>query len=259
VADTAPEQATLSDIDFSAYVRPDLFSSVEKILGVRESLFYCVRVAAFSWLVMLGITGWWLHEQGWTILVSTVFAVGIVGFLTSVLLGVILTVRRLLDEIVHLLDISLEIVGRVMLDIADVQDRGLALTAATVLEGVSNEIIVPTIESVINAKLGFLGKPILWVYRGTFVRVTKQAARILVKYGETIDNRFAEEGDKSFAFGDTVEVGAEWSHQFISVAREFASGSARRVKLVLFLPFWALFGLLLVLLIAIVALAGSLG
>ena len=259
----APAIATVDDIDYSKYHRPEIQESVERILSVRKNGLYFGTIVFLAWVAatLSAVILFREEEMIWIIVIA--FVAMVAGFFWAISVGAMMATRRVINEVVRLVEIAGDITSQILADMGDVREKGLALTAATVFEGVSTHVIVPTVESVIRSQLGLLAIPLMWIYRGTIQRLSRSITRAMVKKGKQLDEHLAQANaspeatgeDASAApsaevkaptksFGERVEKGAETAQKYLRVVRGVVKAGALAAKTVLLVPLFVVFALM---------------
>lgn len=157
-------------LDLSRYRTDELASKIAEILSVPEAIRTVSKTTSFATIGLLivnillyvfvnnALTPWLLSS------VYALLAAVPLGFI----LGLVRVAGRLIDRIEDLLKLTLQTSLAVSHDYQSIQSGEKELpSAADIVAHVYNGIILPIIESTVTNSLGFVGTPLLWVYRYT--------------------------------------------------------------------------------------------
>lgn len=235
---------TIDAIDYSAYQSPELRASIESILSVPGTLVFFLRVAGLSFPLCELLITWAFRDKGWLTFGAAVVAGLFASFIFAVLLGITLCLRRILREIVKVIDKTLDIVGTVISDLGATGDRGSTQTIACVFGGVSRNLVLPIMESVVRAQLGFFGRPLLWVYRRVFVKTVDAATNRILLAATKIQVPGRERlAPVSEAVTTKIKSGAVTADWALATIRPYVVGGSRALSLAVLLPAWVVLGM----------------
>jgi hypothetical protein len=163
------ELQAATGIDFGRYYKPGL---LERIAGLFDALSYvplCARWVATT-LVVAGI--YWLWLFGWRspwAWVPALFWTLAGGLLVGALLAIRGVVRRGLEHVGEVFDVSLELVASALDDCASLQAARKPPEWKDVLEGILIAAVAPSMGAAFRARLPLLGRPVAWVLDRTLL------------------------------------------------------------------------------------------
>ena len=243
--DAAGQEAALLEaidkIDYSAYEKAELRASIETILSVPGTVLFFLRVVLLSFPLCELLITWSFREKGWLTFASAVGGGLIASLVFAVLLGITLCLRRILTEMVKVIDSTLEIVGQVVADIGAGGDDGVIKTTACVFGAVSRNLVLPIVESVVRAQLGFFGRPLLWVYRKVFVKAVDAATNRILLAASKIRVPGSERlAGTTESMGGKLKSGAVTADWLLATIRPYVVGGSRALSLGILVPAWIL-------------------
>lgn len=166
-----------SKIDFRQYQTPELVRSVTDLIDVRgiylRSAFKVLVTTVIVTLLIL--FAFWSRVEGiWWIpvLMAAVFA----GTWLGGLYAIIQVVNQSFGNMTRIVDQLLELTKRIASDMRGISSGEIEKpTPAQLVKGAYTHVVLPVVETAISEQLGFLGGPVLFVYRmtlGQLVRLT---------------------------------------------------------------------------------------
>lgn len=243
------EQALLQEIDeidYTAYESPELRASIESILSVPGTVIFFARVVGLSFPLCELLITWSFRDKAWLTFGAAIIAGLLASFVFAILLGMTLCLRRILTETVNVIDKTLEIVATVVVDLGASGDEGIVKTTACVFGAVSRNLILPIVESVVRAQLGFLGRPLLWVYRRVFVRAVDAATNRILLAASKLQLPGQERlAPATEAVGTRITSGAETADWVLAKIRPYVVGGSRALTLGILIPAWILVAMVL--------------
>ena len=178
--DTANSTNSASEFDLSKYRTAELVENVTEIINVPGGIWEVFKTAAFATVLvaillvvirMLGIaTGAeWFLISIYSIVVA--IAYGFLLGLLRVVYGCLINVDEVLKQILDISDLATD-------DVAALNSGQKQLPPGNILiSKVYDDVVMPTLETVVAESLGLLGKPVLWIYR----RTIGSAVRYVIK------------------------------------------------------------------------------
>ena len=146
---------------------PDLFMQIAKTAFV--AVFIAVAVACTMWVFAIA--------EGLTLFLVTAYAIAL-AVVFGIVLGILRVVRNSLINVDEVLDHLLKISGFAVDDLSALHSGTQRIPSGdVVLSKVYDDVIMPTVETVVSDSFGFFGKPILWFYR----RTIGSAVRYVIK------------------------------------------------------------------------------
>ncbi|MEO1480957.1 MAG: hypothetical protein AAFU77_02545 [Myxococcota bacterium] len=223
-------KSALAGVDFERYQTDELRSSIEDILSVAGNVVFFLRTLFVTWLmgpiVMLVVfreSSWWVQLL-WTAYGLTTF------LLLGVATGIFFTQRRLLRNIVGIVDVIFEVSDKVLEDIGGLESRGVGATTAMLVSTVDGAVIRPVVEAVLTARFGFFARPLKWMYRGTISRTVAAIESALLAWGEKTDEEIQRDNAEREAAGDVPKTVLARARDMTMRVREF-SAAARSVAI----------------------------
>jgi hypothetical protein len=187
------EEIPAAKLDLSRYRTSGLVGNVVELISVPHALRRVIVVTLYLSTAVCAAIGMifaqaTLSGVGWLALCAYSL---IAGFGLGILLGVLRVLSRALASIEELLKITLNITENAADDYAKLQSGAIHIpSAGELVEQVYEEVLLPTIEEAVAEAFGFLGRPILWLYRrsvGAAVRyVIKKMARFTMTQKQAV-------------------------------------------------------------------------
>jgi hypothetical protein len=231
--------AAVEQIDYSRYESPQLRESIEAILSVGGTIKCFLRAVFFSFPICQLLIMWAFSDKGWLTYAMAILAGLVVSMLLAVLLGITLCLRRILNEAVRVIDRTLDIVGSIIADMGATTDRGLIATSASVFGGVSRNLVMPIVQSVLQAQLGYLSWPILWLYRRVLLRAVDIATSRILLAATSIKFPGQERmKDTAGHVGGQLEAGAKTADWLLATIRPYVIGGSRAFNSAILIPAW---------------------
>lgn len=157
-------------IELSRYKTDELVSRIVEILSIPEAILMVLRTTVFAVVCLIAANSLiytlgdhsrllWLFSSVYAIAIALVLGFG---------LGLIRVASSFLSRVEGLLQLTLKISRAVSEDSRAVSGGEKRMPSASeIVEHVYEEVIMPTVESVVSKTFGFVGKPLLWLYRRT--------------------------------------------------------------------------------------------
>ena len=141
------------------------------------------------------------------------------------------TKRRLLRNMQSIVDIIFDVCDRVLDDLGNVKSHGIGITAVILVSNVDSMVIRPVVEGVLRSKLGFLSRPLLWMYRGTIGRIIKVIENTLIRMADEDDEDIAGEDDIKLETGEESKSLIQHAENATMKLKDFMK-SAHEVSLI---------------------------
>jgi len=248
---------SIDDVDYSKYNSPELRQSIESILSVGRTLNFQLSVIALAFPIGLSLIVWTFWDKGRLPVAASVLVGPFVSMSLAILLATTLSARRILNEILNVIDRTLDIVAKILGDVGAFRDEGLAKTTASIFGGVSRNLVLPIAENVVRNQLGPFGRPLLWLYRRVFARavdytttaILSSAGRLLAAEKSDADESHPDGSAEDTSddevtgslVGDKIAAGVESADAFLQSIRPFVVGASRKLMAAVLLPLWAVF------------------
>ncbi|MEZ6044686.1 MAG: hypothetical protein R3C11_03700 [Planctomycetaceae bacterium] len=162
--------AKTAKLDLSRYRTDQIASRVAEILSVPRAIRTLFNTWGFVVLVLL-ITNFVLNGLGghnWYIWIISFVYVLFITVPLGLCLGLIRVATDLLDRTELLLRLILETSVQVAHDYQKIREEGVRIpSAGEIVAHVYEHVVLPAAESAVSKSFGFLGRPLLWIYRYT--------------------------------------------------------------------------------------------
>ena len=166
-----------SKIDFAKYRTPELLESVMNLIDIRGIYVRSAKRVAIGMLA-LGVVGgllFWSRTDSIYWFAPIVLYCFLVGAIMGLFYAIAEVIRHSLSNMLKVVELMLEVTKKVAADVASVSEgKSKMPSARELVEGVYREVLLPTVERAITSQLGFVGKPVLFLYRMTLGRVVNK-------------------------------------------------------------------------------------
>lgn len=232
----------IDQLDYSQYEKPELRASIESLLSVAGTLKYFLSVLCCTFPASFALIIWLFSDRGWLTIFASVIGSALASFIIATLLAITLATRRILNEAIKVIDLTLKIVADVLQALGTIDERDTFTTVAQVFGGVSRNLVLPIVESVVSSQLGCVGWPVMLLYRRTFAKAvdytTNRLLYISHKITAPITQHTAGTTDQLM---EHVQSGAEVVEWLFHNVRPYVVTGSRSVTWGLLLPLWCLF------------------
>ena len=172
--------ADVQDLDLSKYKSAELAENILEIVSI-PGLFWQIAktacLAIFIAVVAAIVVRTFAIAEGLTFFLITAYSI-VLAVVFGVALGVLRVIHRNLINVDEILDHLLKISGYAVDDLSSLRSGQQQIPPGdVVLSKVYDDVIMPTVETVVSESLGIVGKPILWIYR----RTLGSAVRYVIK------------------------------------------------------------------------------
>lgn len=195
-----------SHLDFRRYQTDKLRWVIEDILSVRGNLAFFMRTLFLVWIMgpvimplLFSDSETWVRAL-WGLYGAFSFFFIALGF------AIFITKRRMLSNMVNIVDVLFAACDQVLNDIGEMKNRGVEITAVTLVSGVNTSVIQPVVEGVLRSKLGFFATPLLRIYQGTFKKIIRAIETAVAKMAKEENQRFATGDDGQNISGNRSET-----------------------------------------------------
>ncbi|NIM17783.1 MAG: hypothetical protein GTO45_37885 [Candidatus Aminicenantes bacterium] len=205
----AERLAQKTGIDFKKYRNPEIVKRISDLIGFHNQTTAFLLKYTGLFLIIIAVLCLWFHAREMSIFGIVLFA--IVGILFSVAEGVSLGLIKLVkkgvkdgaDTVILMLDFVKEAKQDIYALIKNKRDTKIFVS--NVLEGISYDVFIPTVNQIIREKLKLLAKPVNFIIENTIFLLTKSlseaADKIAIKDSkddtEQIGSQEAEEQEKA--------------------------------------------------------------
>lgn len=168
-----------SEFDFSVYRKPELFEKIGALISVPRTLVTIAKCGLAAVLIIWVVLSLGFGDHvGWAWYLA-LYAYGtIISIGLGVLTGMAFALNRGLANLVHILDMSLEISQQATQDLAALRDGTTKPpTVQQIITGVYDQVMLPTLEGVVRGQSRWLGGIIFPVYRWTLGRLARRVLK----------------------------------------------------------------------------------
>ena len=247
--------------DFSKYRSRDIVNKLAEILNIRGSLANVISTAAYLVLVLFAVfIAFWILVSDLALLEVAFLSIFIllVGIVLGVPLGLLRVVHKSLANIEGVLTILLDSSNHAALDFAAMRSGDVEIPSGKeIVTGMYEQVIMPSVEEVVSEAFGFLGKPILWMYRKTIGgAVSRLLIAARVKEDGVIDQRVSFEELNTPEVDQAVQAlsdRAKPALRFIASANSIVTSIAGGLRSYAIRPLYFVFWCLLLLALSPVA------
>ena len=233
---------TIDELDYAKYEKPELRASIESMLSVVGTLKFFLGVLCSTFPLSFTFIVWLFSDRGWLTILACVVGSALASFMIATLLAITLATRRILNETTKVIDLTLEIVADVLQDLGTTQERGLVATIAQVFGGVSRNLVLPIVESVISSQLGCLGWPVVWLYRRTFAKAVDYTTNRILFASHKITAPITQRAEGTATqLTEQVQSGAEMVEWLFTNVRPYVVTGSRSITWVVLMPLWCVF------------------
>ena len=248
MSEASKTSETAGEFDLSKYQTAELVENITEIINVPGGIWEVFKTAFFA-IIFAGILMAVIRALG--------IAAGVEWFLISIYSIVIAIVFGFLLGLLRVVYSCLINVDEVLKQILNISEHAADDVAAlhsgqqqsppgnVLISKVYDEVVMPTVETVVSESLGILGKPILWIYRrtiGSAVRyVIKQSA--IKKSSSKSAEKLRHETKKTL----NELVATEETKSYLQRAREIVSTIGTGLRLFAIRPLFVIYVVLLIL------------
>ena len=168
-------------LDFTKYRRQELVDSVSDLVDVKAVyarglllvLFVALLAAAIVGVIFLNkLEGW----QLWTVVAVGAFS----GLLIGTLIAIFRFINRSFGNLTSIVDQLLELTKVVTVDIREIDSGAVEVpNTQELVRGLYSQVVLPIVEESVAGQLGFLGGPVLFVYRLTLGNLVRWTIKLL--------------------------------------------------------------------------------
>ncbi|MEM7454901.1 MAG: hypothetical protein AAF456_11180 [Planctomycetota bacterium] len=244
-----------SDQKFSlqSYRTPELFETVKELVSIPGAFRKLAGWCMFGGFVMLIIavvaffSGW---IQGLWAVFFCAYSLffGVVGGLA---VGIADVIRRSSAGMLKLVDLLFGVTEQVAKDFRNLSsgDQKLPPTRELV-QMVYADVILPVVENAVGGMLGFLGQPVLWIYRQSLGRAVHAAIKLIpVEATKEEEQKLEEAKDGMKNVAGAIAQREEKILGNLQKARKAVAGIGGTLRAVVMIPCYIVFTLLLLVLI----------
>ena len=237
--------ANHAKIDLAKYRTDELASKVAEILSVPASIRTVMKTTLFAILLLI-VANSLLYAAGnralfpW--LVSSLYAL-VIATVLGFILGLIRVARLLALRSEGLLQLTLKTSNEVAIDYQSVRSGERQMPAATeIVEHVYDGVVLPAMESAVTNSFGFVGTPLLWVYRRTIGGFIRFVIKRMKTDSLTDEDRRTVELEADKLFRDVAD-NASNIESVLGNALSFTQHASRMLRRVFLWPVQLVFGL----------------
>lgn len=237
------EHENLSKVNFARYQTDELRMAIEEILSITGNLAFFIRTVLLVWVTGPIIMPLLFPYSATWVKVMWSFYGALSFFFIAVGLGIFFTKRRLLQNILNIVDIIFEVCGSVLDDLGRIRSRGVGITAVTLVSSVDASVIRPVVEGILRSKLGFLSRPLLWMYEGTIGSIIQVIEKTLTEMAAKEDQSIEQDneyllksGDEPISLIQRAEDSTQRLRDFIGLAQEVSMKAASKITKFAMIP-----------------------
>lgn len=187
------DNESILKVNFNQYQTDELRTAIEEILSITGNITFFLRTLMLVWVTGPIIMFLLFTDSAvWVRLIWSFYG-ALSFFFLAVSFGIFFTKRRLLRNMQSIVDVIFEVCCKVLDDLGHIRSRGIGITAVTLVSNVDSSVIRPVVEGVIRSKLGFLSRPLLWMYRGTIGKIIEIIENTLAKMAAEEDEGITEQ------------------------------------------------------------------
>lgn len=224
-------------IDYEQYERPQLRESIESLLSVAATLKVFGLCLLVTFPMIWGLIAVLFLGRGWLVFGGATAGGFVIAGVLSLLAAMLLVARKILAETVRMVDETFGIVATIVKDIGAARAQGVVGTTAAVFRGVNRHLVLPIVEGSVRARFGWFSSPILWLYRGVFLRTIDASTQAML----TAASQIQVPGSAYVAFAtDTLHSGVsstavsvDW---WLEALRPYVSVSTRAIRIAVLAP-----------------------
>ena len=166
-----PTSGPTKKFDFSKYRSREIVDKLSEVLNIRGSFVNVIRTAScleFTLLVVFVVVCVLIADLAFLEMALLSVLILLVGIVLGVTLGLLRVVHQSLANIEGVMAILLDSSKLAALDFAAMRSGDVEIPSGKeIVTGMYEQVIMPSIEEVVSEGFGFLGTPILWMYRKT--------------------------------------------------------------------------------------------
>lgn len=237
------EESSATKLDLSRYRTSGLVGHVVELISVPHALRRVIVVTLYLSTAVCAAIGLIFAQAelsgvGWIVLCAYSL---IAGFGLGILLGFLRVLSRALASIEELLKITLNITGNAADDYANLQSGTMQMpSAGELVEQVYEEVVLPTIEEAVSEAFGFLGRPILWLYRRSVGAAVRYVIKKMARFTMTQKQETATVEETKQHIG-TLSKYSQHIRDYTTQAAEFVHRVSRRIRFFATLPLYIAF------------------
>lgn len=234
-------------LDLSRYRTGGLVGNLVELISVPHALRRVVVVTLYLTTAVCFAIGVIFYQAtlsgiGWLVLCAYSL---IAGFGLGILLGFLRVLSRALVSIEELLKITLKITESAADDYANLQSGATRMpSAGELVEQVYEEVLLPTMEEAVSEAFGFIGRPILWLYRRSIGAAVRYVIKKMARFSMTQEQAVAtvEETKQHI---ETLAKYPEYIRDYTKRAAELVHRVSRKIRFYATLPLYIAFFLCL--------------
>ena len=196
-------------IEFEKYRKPEIIDTLLETTAFLTNPISVISVFLKNLVMVCAILNFalvaWCYMNDvpfWIVLIF--FATGNLGFpVVGLSLGVMDVIKKLADDLIKTLQLAMDLNIEVMQDVSQLRTRPLP-PVSDLTKGVVLVVMYPSIRQIVLGKVGFIGKPFLWIlewilltFTTVFDKVVEQSTpteEVLREKVEQADNEFERIG-----------------------------------------------------------------
>lgn len=243
----APESITKTEADASAtkldlarYRTSELAGRLVELISVPHAFgriaLVTICIAAAAWLtVTIVFQQAELSGLGW--LGLSAYAL-VIGFVLGVALGFLRVLSRALANIEELLKLMLNITENAANDYTELLDGTTRMpSAGELVEHVYDAVVMPTLDKAVLKAFGFVGQPVLWLYRRSVGAAVHYVIKKMARSAMT-DDQAATAVEAAKSYVGTWAAYPEYIRDYTRQAADYVHLVSRRIRFYATLPLY---------------------
>lgn len=231
-----------SEFDFAKYRRPELAENLSSIASIPGTLKTIAKSAALSlvtvWIVVPAVFGGRVH---WGMLAAVIFYATLCAIAGGALVGVVLVLNKRLENLLQVVDVTLEISDDVSTDVSQLREGTKHIpTARQIVYGVYDSVVLPTLEGVVRGQSRLVGSGLFRIYRWSLGRVIARALRD-APHADQLPSSLADEDSRAVTL-DTIDETATSTKRWIVELRDYLNTKGSTLQRIVVVPLVAIVG-----------------
>lgn len=248
-SDAKSRAGQLPAIDLAAYRTGDFAERLGALFSVPEALRKVLSSTVFLAALFFAVCvlAQRYFNAAWLPLLASCAYALLIGIVLGMGLGFVRVVAAALQNIEAILDIVLEITGKVAGDYDRIQAGAARLpTGGELVERVYEGVAIPVMHGAVTKPLGVLGPPLIWVYRRTIGSAVRSLIR---RVNRSAERRRAEMQLEQAAAAGVVSIAkySETINAYTNTAMRIVSSIGGTIRWFALLPLYITFTLVIVL------------
>lgn len=230
-------------LDLSKYKSRELVQKVMDLISIQDAFgrlsiaIALAELATFIAMIALfygstfGYVGWFL---------TCAYAL-VAGFVYGVVIGLLRIASAALGHLEEILRLNLEIGRTAIADAANLKSgKARPPSGAELIEMVHDQVMWPIVEEVISEMLGFVGKPLLWIYRRTIASAVRYVIKLVDRLSLTNERESQVQQKAKEALFDYAKY-AESTDAYLVAGLGVVEKAGKTIRSYVMRPFYIIF------------------